>query len=358
MYDCCQVSETIELISTTAQPYSLDLFRAPTHLDPLDQSLSNPSASSNIPQCDTAVQACGQARGRGRGRGESGRGRLGSVQGRGQSHGRGRGSGTHGQSTSANHRRGPGDGGAGEAENGGLVALHNWTPDCGRGSIFDGVGGRAIESYAVDPDINLDEELSEVDEEQSRPTPESQSLSLSAEHLLSCLVAACSSVLSESSDSHLFSSASNILATLKSGEPWQTPAAFNDNSIEGIADRCVLSDTSVSCAQLIHALNLMQFRIKMERYVITSVLLLILIMLYSIRKSNGGLTVAAAMRLVQPHLRIQRSLRVIQRWIKDGAAYCILAASGAFSDMVWLIICSTFYYRLYIFTRYFSLRSS
>ncbi|KJA14901.1 hypothetical protein HYPSUDRAFT_1070930 [Hypholoma sublateritium FD-334 SS-4] len=304
---------SLEDLHSTVQPRS-DLPSAPTRLGQ-SQALSNSLAFSDSPHCDTVAQGRGQGRGRGRGSGRGrGRGR-GQGRGCGRGRGQGRGSGTRGQSsTSTNHnivRRGPGDGGAGGAENGGLVALHNWTPDCGRGSIFDGLGGRAIESSAVDPDINLDEELAELDEEQSRPIQESQSLSLSAQHLFSCLVAACKSVLSESSDSHIFSSASNILATLKSGDPWQTSVAFNDNSIAAIAERCVLSDTSVSCAQLTHALNLMQFRIKME----------------SIRKINGGISVAAAIRLVQPDLGIQRSLRVIQRWIKDGAAYCILAAS-------------------------------
>ncbi len=122
------------------------------------------------------------------------------------------------------------------------------------------------------------------------PIQETQPLSRSAEHLLSCLVAACNSVLSESSDSHIFSSATLILQTLKSGDPWQTSAAFYDNSIAAIAERCVLSDNSVSCAQLVHALNLMQFRIKIERFVIMFLVIISnLTTFYSIRKTNDYL---------------------------------------------------------------------
>lgn len=199
----------------------------------------------------------------------------GAARGRGRSRGRGRG--TRGQGTTRRQQskstgqnivrlqQGPGDGGEGGAGNAGLVAEHNWTPDCGRGSIFDSAGGRGIESHTLDAEVDLDEELAEVDEEQSRPIQERQSLSSTAEHLLSCLVAACQSVLSESKDFHIFSSASDILETLKSGNPWSTSAEFHTNTIESIYNRCLLAETSVSCAQFIFALNIMQFRIKMER---------------------------------------------------------------------------------------------
>lgn len=42
---------------------------------------------------------------------------------------------------------------------------------------------------------------------------------------------------------------------------------------------------------------------------------------------------AATIRLVEPLLGFKRVDRVVRRWIKDGAAYCILAASGAFCYM-------------------------
>lgn len=76
----------------------------------------------------------------------------------------------------------------------------------------------------------------------------------------------------------------------------------------------------------------------------------------SIRKSNKLSTMAATMRLVEPYLGIKRSPRAIRRWIKDGAAYCILAASGAFLYVRWEIIYS-YYTRLHILAGNFSLCS-
>ncbi len=141
------------------------------------------SAQAGITQA-SAVQTRNQGRGRGRGRG------------RGK--GRGRGRGIRGAAPG-----GEGDGGAG---NPGLVAGHNWTPDCGRGSKSNLSASNAVEPHIsdVDVEIDIDQELAEVDAEQSRPDHERQPLSLATMHLLSCMVAACQSILSESGDSHFF----------------------------------------------------------------------------------------------------------------------------------------------------------
>lgn len=91
-----------------------------------------------------------------------------------------------------------------------------------------------MDGYTLVKDTHFEIKDAEVNEKHSWPIQKHQSLSLQAEHLLLCLIAACRSILSEPKDFHIFSSASNILETLKSGNSWNALAEFHNHTIESI----------------------------------------------------------------------------------------------------------------------------
>lgn len=160
-------------------------------------------------------------------------------------------------------------GGHGGGNTGGGGHAVNWDPDCRRGGWF--LNQRALESHREA--LLEEEELDDIREVQ--PTPENQVLFPDANHFLSCLAAACRSISSNStskssitSSSVTSTSAVSLLERLVAENPWNATGPYVDDSLASIALRCKASEDAVSCAQFISFLNLMQFRVKVERYLL------------------------------------------------------------------------------------------
>lgn len=161
-----------------------------------------------------------------------------------------------------------GGGGDGGGNAGGGHAV-NWDPECRRGGWF--LRQDALERHGEA--LLEDEELEETQEE--RPIPENQVLFSEANHFLSCLAAACRSIVSSNSNSSSIASSSvtstsaiSLLKRLVAENPWDATNPYFDDSLLSIALRCKASEDTVSCAHFISFLNQMQFRVKVERYLL------------------------------------------------------------------------------------------
>jgi hypothetical protein len=95
------------------------------------------------------------------------------------------------------------------------------------------------------------------------PIQETQVLSTATLHLLSTLAGSCRAVTSSAAT--VFNNASEVFKSLTIGHPWDPiQSSFQENSLLDIAHRCELSEKLVESSQVIYALNLIQFRTKIE----------------------------------------------------------------------------------------------
>ena len=162
---------------------------------------------------------------------------------------------------------GGGGGNPGGGEGGGDAV--NWDPECRRGGYF--LRQPALESLQEVAPADMDE----VQQEQC--IPENAVLSPDSSHFLSRIAAACRSIVSSNADENISpstiasssvtsTSAISLLEKLVAEDPWNNADPFFDNSLASIVQRCKASEDTISCAQLVYFLNLIQFRTKVERY--------------------------------------------------------------------------------------------
>jgi hypothetical protein len=101
------------------------------------------------------------------------------------------------------------------------------------------------------------------EEHSSRPVQETQVLSTATIHVLSTLAGSCRAVTSSSPT--IFNNAIDVLKSLTTGHSWDSiQSSFQQNTLSDIAHRCVLSEKLVESSQVMYALNLIQFRSKIE----------------------------------------------------------------------------------------------
>ena len=97
----------------------------------------------------------------------------------------------------------------------------------------------------------------------THPIQETQVLSTATLHLLSTLAGSCRAVTSSSAT--VFNNATEVLKSLTTGHSWDSiQSSFQVNTLLAIAQRCDLSERLVESSQVIYALNLIQFRTKIE----------------------------------------------------------------------------------------------
>ncbi|KAF8952215.1 hypothetical protein BDZ97DRAFT_1931131 [Flammula alnicola] len=245
-------------------------------------------------------------------------GARGGPSGRGGRGGRG-GHGRRGGRRNKNGRKDKNGGGAGGGGGGGIpgdVPVANWDPDCNRGGFF--FRQMAVEASAQQ-EVDIDQELASVKEIRKRPIPERQVLSATTSFLLSTLAAACRAVLAEpgAGGSSLFASATDILTSLVQKESWNQAASFRDNSLVSIGTRCCQAERLIMCAHFIIFLNQMHLRTKVESIHLRSTL------------SPHPLSRKKILEGLLSKMTDKKNIRTLQRWMKDGAAYCILAGAGS-----------------------------
>ena len=181
-------------------------------------------------------------------------------EGRGGGGGQG-GHGLRGQELGDGGGGGGGGGGAGD----GIVAEHNWRPDCRRGGagLRRFVGGLTPAQWVEAEE----EEDDDDDEHEIQPVYERQVHSAAANHIISSLAVAARHLNSNTGCS-LLPDAARVLQTLVEGRAWDSMGNFYDNSLDSIIQRCVRSEELGACSTFIDAINKIHFRTKVERYVV------------------------------------------------------------------------------------------
>ena len=170
---------------------------------------------------------------------------------------------------------------------GGVVGGGGDVPECNRGGMkLRSSMGRKVNIDVEDGDEDEDEDGDEDEDDDfdqmfdqigkeshgneedsvqqlTRPILETQILSPATIHVLSTLAGSCRAVTS--STATVFNNATEVLKSLTTGHQWDSiQSSFQENTLLDIAHRCELSERLVESSQVIYALNLIQFRTKIE----------------------------------------------------------------------------------------------
>ena len=222
-------------------------------------------------------------------------------------------------------------------------------PVCPRGANRARRGLRAAPATSLnsddeqDGDEALEEEFcqqlednenrSPAEEDQSDPVPEKQSLPARAYHLVLSIVMVCDQIVAHSDDS---SYVSEILDTLQGGSKFADPipSVMAVDSLENLATRCILSESTAACIDFVYMLSCIQLRCKVIRSVIWNIHKSLLIYFSSCCTSTGQkqLTILKSIK-TNP----KRSYRTLARYVQDGAKFCLLAGGGTLFNDVFLL---------------------